>query len=229
VAPIRSAGVNDGGKLSEHFVEGLRVKKLGEDLAERKESVSNEMEVQPPYTIVRPDPTEHRTSNNNSVTNYYVGKRRIFCTLPVRYLEMGMTKGLPQQRLKMDFIFGFNGRACRNNLAYTADNKVVYAIAAVGVKLDPATNTQTHFIGHNEDISAFAIHPDKEIVATGQRDPKGAGTPFVVVWNSRTLEQLARITWHERAVTGLAFSGDGKFLVSVGEDDSHMAAVWDWA
>ena len=67
-------------------------------------------------------------------------------------------------------------------------------------------------------------------MATGQLDPKGAETPYVCIWDScdADVKQVARIDFHERAVTALAFSADGKKLVSIGEDDNHWMAVWDW-
>jgi len=51
----------------------------------------------------------------------------------------------------------------------------------------------------------------------------------VHVWNCETLEPVVCLSgFHRRAVRQLAFSPDGKFLLSIGEDNDHSLAVYDW-
>ncbi|GMH68416.1 hypothetical protein TrRE_jg1209, partial [Triparma retinervis] len=50
----------------------------------------------------------------------------------------------------------------------------------------------------------------------------------VHVWNSETLETEAVLSLHTRGVNLLAWGDDGSRLVSVGVDDSHIVALWDW-
>jgi WD40 repeat protein len=95
--------------------------------------------------------------------------------------------------------------------------------------MNPNTKEQRYFLGHNEDIVSLAVHPNKKIAATGQRDPKGHGLPYICVWDIATCKELARLEQaHERAIPALAFSPDGKHLISVGDDDAHTAKIWDW-
>lgn len=52
----------------------------------------------------------------------------------------------------------------------------------------------------------------------------------IFVWSASTQECLARINgFHRRAVRNLAFSPNGDKLLSIGEDDFHSVAIYDWA
>ena len=52
----------------------------------------------------------------------------------------------------------------------------------------------------------------------------------ILVWRISTQEVLARLTgFHRRAVSCLKFSPSGSKLLSVGQDDQHSIAVYDWA
>ena len=50
----------------------------------------------------------------------------------------------------------------------------MYHTAALGVVYDKETHEQVHFNGHDDDIRALDIHPDKIRVVTGQmgKEPK---------------------------------------------------------
>ena len=76
----------------------------------------------------------------------------------------------------------------------------------------------------------MAMHPGKELVATGQMAAKGKAKLIdMFVWNSTTGECLAQISgFHRRAIRNLSFSPDGTKILSIGEDDHHSVAVHDW-
>ena len=73
----------------------------------------------------------------------------------------------PNTNLKLKWAHGFRSFDTRNNLKYAADGSVVFTTAGVGVVQNLANNTQEFFNLHKEDIVAMAIHPDKDIIATG--------------------------------------------------------------
>jgi len=149
---------------------------------------------------------------------------------PSGYVNIEGSGAVPDASLELEYVYGYNGSACRDYVFLNADGEVVYPIAALGVVYDTANKTQKHFKGHSEDITCVAMHPDRRYIATGQLDPKGAETPFVCIWDScdADMKQVARVDFHERAVTAVAFSADGTKLVSIGEDDDHWMAVWEW-
>lgn len=105
---------------------------------------------------------------------------------------------------------------------------MVFFAAALGVVQDPVSRTQRYFRGHTDDIVSMAVHKGGScedtadaIVATGQQ---GVGSVFV--WEVPSLRTLAVLKPKQKNVHLLAFSGDGKKLISISED--LQVAVSDW-
>ncbi len=90
----------------------------------------------------------------------------------------------------------------------------------------PAT-TITHrwHMGHNLLVRAVALSPDGNLlaVAYGLDDDPGE----VRLYSVRSFELLATLKGHGSAVTCLAFTPDGKVLVSGGRD--NKCVIWDMA
>jgi len=133
--------------------------------------------------------------------------------------------------LRLEFAYGYCSRRVRSNLFYNADGKLVYPTAALGVVYDKETHQQLHFMGHDDDITALDIHPNKVIVCTGQmgKDPK------VLIWSSRpekgsrNLPCLCKISGdHRRAVIGLSFSSTGEYLATMGKDNNRTVFIYKW-
>ncbi|XP_075902321.1 echinoderm microtubule-associated protein-like 6 [Nelusetta ayraudi] len=131
----------------------------------------------------------------------------------------------PDQGLRLQFVHGYRGYDCRNNVLYSQGGEVLYHVAAVGVVYNRQLHRQRFYLGHDDDIVSLSIHPLKDYAATGQvgRDPA------VHVWDVQTLKCLSLLRGvHQRGVCALDFSADGRSLVSVGLDDGHSIVVWDW-
>ena len=61
--------------------------------------------------------------------------------------------------------------------------------------------------------------------AQGEKGKK----PAIHVWNLKRLDCVRTLVgYHTRGVRCMAFSADGKLLVSVGSDDGHSIALWNW-
>ena len=137
----------------------------------------------------------------------------------------------PNGNLHLKWAHGFRSWDTRNNLKYTKSGEVAFTTAAVGVLLNKQQTIQKFFNLHAEDIVAMAIHPNKDIIATGQMAAKGKSNLLdIYVWNAATQAPLQQISgFHQRAIRVLTFSPAGDKLLSVGEDDQHSVAVYDWA
>jgi microtubule-associated protein-like 6 len=124
--------------------------------------------------------------------------------------------------LELDFVHGF-----RDNVRLTSSGCIVYHAAALGIKLESNGDRKQSFnASHSDDVQVLALHPDRQLVATGQV----GRTPKIIVWDSGTMEtKIVLEGFHKRGILGLAFSNDGHHLVSIGQDDSHTLAIYEWA
>ena len=87
-------------------------------------------------------------------------------TVPSNFKSSKLDGTAPDAQLELEFVHGYRCHDTRNNLRYTKDNKFVYHTAAVGIVYDKNTNTQQIYNEHFDDITALAIHPYKNLVAT---------------------------------------------------------------
>ncbi|XP_077381859.1 echinoderm microtubule-associated protein-like 6 isoform X9 [Festucalex cinctus] len=131
----------------------------------------------------------------------------------------------PDEGLRLQFVHGYRGFDCRNNLFYSQTGEVVYHVAAVAVVYNRQQHTQRFYQGHDDDILCLAVHPLKDYAATAQVGRDAA----VHVWDVPSLKCLSLLRGqHATGVCALDFTADGKSLVSVGMDDFHSVVIWDW-
>lgn len=138
---------------------------------------------------------------------------------------------LPDGNLTMEYVHGYRAFDCRDNLRYADDpNEIIYTAAAMGIVLKKKENEQRFFNQHRDDVVSFDIHPGRNIAATGQMAEKGRAKMIDMnVWDSDTCEILQKISgFHLRAINVIKFSPNGQYLLSVGEDDNHSVAIYDW-
>lgn len=119
-------------------------------------------------------------------------------------------------------------------MKYSHDDKVVFIQASLCAVMDVSNRdnrTQKFFRKHDDDVVSLAIHPRRNIAASGQKSTK---SPYdlvpIYVWDIETLEILAVLQgFHQGAAYILKFSPDGSKLLSIGKDSDHSMAIYDWA
>ena len=107
------------------------------------------------------------------------------------------------------------------NVALSADETLMVSIDGLGYTAFfevPSHKLIRSYRAHQFHGRASAFSPDDRLVATAAED--------IVLWDAATQTKRARMT-HDREVWGLAFSPDGKWLVSSHEDGALM--LWDAA
>ena len=131
----------------------------------------------------------------------------------------------PKNSLELAWCAGYRGHDCRDNVQFTSQGEVVFHSAALGIVLNRETGQQRFYNCHTDDIISLTIHPSKDICATGQVDRD----PAIHVWDIQEMKTISIFQGvHERGVCALEFTNDGKRLLSVGLEDNHQVAVWDW-
>ena len=65
--------------------------------------------------------------------------------------------------------------------------------AALAVLADPATGAQQYYEGHSDDIVCVALHPNGQLVATGQGASAGGAAAELHVWDVRTRAAVGRV------------------------------------
>ncbi|KAK1339420.1 hypothetical protein QTO34_020103 [Cnephaeus nilssonii] len=134
-------------------------------------------------------------------------------------------RSAPSCHLRLEWVYGYRGHQCRNNLYYTAAKEIVYFVAGVGVVYSPREHRQKFYRGHSDDIISLALHPERVLVATGQVGKE----PYICVWDSYTVQTISVLKdVHTHGIACLAFDLDGQRLVSVGLDSKNAVCVWDW-
>ncbi|XP_024965743.1 mitogen-activated protein kinase-binding protein 1 [Cynara cardunculus var. scolymus] len=107
------------------------------------------------------------------------------------------------------------------------DSKFVYIAGCVVVLYDVDLGTQSHLIVSNRSpkpLTCVAVSQDGSYVAAGESGHQ----PAIVVWSSATLASVSELKGHRYGVACMAFSPDGKHLVSVGFPQDGYLCLWDW-
>ncbi|KAM7375781.1 hypothetical protein PAMP_005553 [Pampus punctatissimus] len=63
----------------------------------------------------------------------------------------------PSCHLRLEWVYGYRGHQCRNNLYYTAAKEIVYFVAGVGVVYNTREHKQKFYLGHNDDIIRVSV------------------------------------------------------------------------
>lgn len=78
-------------------------------------------------------------------------------------------RSAPSCHLRLEWVYGYRGHQCRNNLYYTAAKEIVYFVAGVGVVYSPREHRQKFYRGHSDDIIRCR--------GRGRAGARGAGRP----------------------------------------------------
>lgn len=126
----------------------------------------------------------------------------------------------PSVDLQLEWVHGYRGRDCRNNLVFSpATHEIIYCIAGLVVLFDVRSRTQRHYAEHTDDVKCLAQHPDGNLIASGQvaGHSKRQGEPHVRVWKTDSLETVIVLGLgsFQRAVSCVAFSKAVSFELSI--------------
>ncbi|GMI46711.1 hypothetical protein TrCOL_g1657 [Triparma columacea] len=145
--------------------------------------------------------------------------------IPTQYVNERIPASAPDTKLELEWIHGYSAESCKNNVRYASNGEICYHAARVGIIYNPIDHKQRYNLDHTEDIVSFAIHPDGNLVATGEAGKQ----PKIIVWDVSTTKPVSVMCgFHSEAVTQLAFNYSGNKLASIGQDKHNCLAVYDW-
>lgn len=171
---------------------------------------------------------------------------------PSNFVPSKSDKQPPPSELVLEYCYGYRGHDVSDSVHYLDASTIVYPAGAMVVRHDIATNTQSFFLDHDDDVVCLAVDPSKRFVASGQiasrqrRDAESnRPSATVLVWDARTMRRnidrppphgsgwtsrgvLSRTHLHR--IQALDFDPSGKFLVTFGGDLNNASAicVYDW-
>lgn len=140
----------------------------------------------------------------------------------------------PDRHLRLEWAYGYRAFDSRSNLFYNSVGDIVYPVAGIVVVYNSKQKKQRHFLGHNDDVRCLTRHPKNlNLFASGQNASIVQGrsiAPYICVWDSTQFDKLIVLKGvnTDRAIRCVCFSGDGKYLASVSNDDNHTIKIWDW-
>jgi serine/threonine protein kinase/tetratricopeptide (TPR) repeat protein len=132
--------------------------------------------------------------------------------------------GADRQVLVWDVAAGLLAHTLREEgpirgLAFSADDRRLYVAADTHLGVwDAGAGTRLKTLKVPDPVHAVAASRDGRVLAT-------AGGPGIRLWNSDSLEPLAELKGHTRAVIRLAFADDSRLLVSASQDGT--VRLWD--
>lgn len=103
---------------------------------------------------------------------------------PSIYANAVMTKAAPDASSEITWVYGYQSEKSKNNLRYTSakGHCIVYHAGRFGIVYSFDSHKQSLFSGHQDEIISLSVHPDGEMIATGDSCKK----PKLIVWSAVT-------------------------------------------
>ncbi|XP_057695950.1 WD repeat-containing protein 62 isoform X1 [Corythoichthys intestinalis] len=128
-------------------------------------------------------------------------------------------------RVKLEKVLGVSTSSSGALASDPNSGLVAYPAGCVVVLLHPQLKTQRHIINTSrKPFSALAFSGDGKHLVTGE----SGHLPRVRVWQVDGGAETTGVQNHKFAVSCVAFSPDGAYVVSVGSANDATVCVWDW-
>jgi WD40 repeat protein len=187
----------DPSGLSYHDVSKTEI----DHIAENPRVTRNRTELQAINWSIRCEATP---TEIDSILNPWVGT--VALLTPFQYANQTVRRLPPDESLAMEWVYGYQGEKCRNNVRYNFQGDLIYHVSKYVVVYSFTKHEQTIFTGHTEEILCLSMHPEGQLVASGDSGP----FPSVIVWNSndRTVAFVDK-SFHREGVIQVCFSPNG--------------------
>ena len=159
---------------------------------------------------------------------------------PDEHNETNLDK--PDTTLELEYVYGYRAIDSRQNLYFNKQGHACYFTAALGVALNPDTNTQVWFGGgevdctaknvardtnhHTDDIMSIDMCSHKEKCVTGQV----GSSPCLFVWGTEDAKKWSRIKIPKgaRGIAAVAFNEDNHKIACVDLHNDHHVYAFEF-
>ena len=129
----------------------------------------------------------------------------------------------PQANLVLDWVHGYRGYDCRNNIFYIKNDLVVFHAAALTIAQSTGPERKQYYFGEHKDdiisITVFVGSRQKPLIASGEIGKKPSIHLYSWCDDTKSFKSLSCMHGlHTKGVCQLAFTSNGKYLFSVGID-----------
>ncbi|KGL85799.1 WD repeat-containing protein 90, partial [Charadrius vociferus] len=129
--------------------------------------------------------------------------------------------------LKLKAVIGYNGNG-RGNMVWNPDTGFfAYTCGCIIVVEDLHSGSQSHWLGHAEEISTLAVSHDAQALASASGKRSGDSHCQICIWNVQDGVCTASLFHHETQVQAMAFSRDDRFLITLGDYSDQTIALWN--
>jgi len=146
----------------------------------------------------------------------------------------------PDQTYELEYVYGYRCADSKQNVYWNNQGQAVYMTAALGVILDPASNTQKFFGGgevdstaknvandmehHTDDVMCVKVNSARDTAVSGQVGSK----PTIFTWDAVTGEKKQRIKIAKgaRGIVAVSINDDG-WIAAVDLHNEHQVYVFD--
>ena len=175
-----------------------------------------------------------RTRDADSAGNFKIlinGVRKIYHG-PHRLPKENHSR--PDHFMELEWVYGYRGANENDNLFVLPQGELAYYVGAVVVIYNRMEEVQRHYRGHTEDIQSMSLHPDGNIMASGQKSGNFKETlAHVRVWDTSSMDTLTVLGLGEceNGINCINFSilNKGEYITAVDDSKEHILSVWEWA
>ncbi|KAM6114117.1 WD repeat-containing protein 90 [Pterocles gutturalis] len=129
--------------------------------------------------------------------------------------------------LKLKAVIGYNGNG-RGNMVWDPDTGFfAYTCGCIIVVEDLHSGSQSHWLGHTEEISTLAVSHHAQVLASASGRRDGDSHCQICIWSIQDSVCTATLFHHETQVQAMAFSQDDRFLVTLGDHSDLTIALWN--
>ncbi|XP_016372852.1 mitogen-activated protein kinase-binding protein 1-like isoform X3 [Sinocyclocheilus rhinocerous] len=146
-------------------------------------------------------------------------------SIKLRRSRSGRIKDSLSSKVTLEKVLGITTAGNSGLTCDPCSGTVAYPAGCAVVLLNPATNTQQHLINSSrKSISTLSFSSDGRFLVTGESGRLAA----VCVWDVSEGSLVSQLQEHKYGVSCVAFSPNGKYIVSVGSQHDMSVNLWAW-